>query len=346
MLFRTILAPFIRIFQWSGLVPFPLIEKKPTSFWKSKHFLFTTITVVNLLLNIAPGIFALVYNLLNYQPKEGYSKLVSYTHLMTGFILRVNTITVLIETLSKRSIQAKLFETFDEIEYIFTKKLNFQSKMCPPRVRFRKFMIIWIIKNVAFTTLTVCSFLSAIVWYRFCFAVISYIPFYTSTLFYAKWMVYVDVVRFNIERLNEIIMEMDDVNRIDRPPTNGQIFQVEACPVHAFDACERFAHLRKCFSEIWHASILTNRCFRWSLLIGVGTDLYMLVVNLYFIVYSVVNSDFDSWIHAAVAVVMVVLISTNFLVMSMVCECISVDVSWFSRAIMSNIHPLELLIDI
>lgn len=332
MLFRTILAPFIRIFQWSGLSPFPLTAKKPASFWESKNCQFATITSVNLLLNIVPGIYSLVFNYLNYQPKDRYSKLVSYTHLLTGFILRINTITMLIESVSKRSTQAKLFKAFDKIEYIFTEKLNFQSKMCPPRVRFRKFMIIWVVKNVVFATLIGFSFMSAIVWYRLYVSIVMYVPFYTSTLFYAQWMVYVDVVRFNIERLNEIIMEMDDVNRSDQLPTNGQIFQVETFSDRTYDACERFSQLRKCFSEIWQASILTNQCFRWSLLIGIGTDLYMLVVNLYFIVYSVVNSNFDSWVHTAIAAVLVVVTSTNFLVISMVCECISVDVSWFSRA--------------
>lgn len=330
MSFRAVLVPFIRISQWCGLSPFPLVKEKPKSFWQSEAFQFTAVAVVNLLINLAACTSNLIRIVCDHQLVMGHSKLFSYTHILVGFITRIHTITVLIESYSKRSIQMKLFATFDEIEKIFKEKLNLGMDRRQLRIRFSKFIIIWAVKNAAIVILILLGFIE-FTWYTLYVEIMTFVPFYTSALFYAQWMVYADVVRSNIERMNECLAKMNDEKGINRLPTDGQIFQVEVSSVRTLDEFERLIDLRKCFRKIWYASALINRCFRWSLFIGNSTDLYMLVGNLYWILYHMVALDIDSWYRIAFNAMCAGMISTNVIIMSMICEDINAKVSCFIR---------------
>lgn len=325
MLFRTVLMPFIKVFQWSGLTPFSLSAEKPKSFWRSEQFHFAAITALNLMINLFGGIRNLKRIYHNHQPKEGHPKVVAYTHLLVGFIMRTNAITVLVESWANRSTQKKLLSTFDEIQIIFTEKLYLEIEDCSLRARFVKLMIFGIVKNVTLAALILTGLIFAFKWYTLYVWILMCVPFYTSALFYAQWMVYVDTIRFNIGRVNECLIRMSEEEG------NGDFL------IRTIDAFERLAYLRKSFSKIWQASILINRCFRWSLFIGNSTDLYFMVINFYWIIYSMVNFDFSSWSDNIFFSTLACLILMNFLVICMICEDISTTVSPF-------LHPTEMKI--
>lgn len=331
MLFRTVLVPFIQIFQWSGLSPFPLDANKSKSFWRTETLQFAAITVVNLLINLVAGIHILSCAYFDSQPKMGYSKLFLYTHVMQGFILRTNAISALIESLTKRSIQTELLSTFDEIENIFAEKLNFKLQNCQIKMRFTTYVVIWIVKNTIMAVILILSFILTFDWYMMYLTIVTFMPFFTSTLSNAHWMIYVDVIRFNIERLNTCLMEMrDNVKCIDWHPTNEQIFDVKALPTHTMDACERLVHLRSCFSKMWQASLMINDCFRWSFFINNGNDLYVLVVNLFWIFYRMMHSS-GSWIKITFYAFFAGLTLMKFVVVSVICEDINAEVSSYFR---------------
>lgn len=326
MSFRAVLVPFIRFFQWSGLSPFPLAMEKSKSFWQSGAFQFTAVTVVNLLINLAACTSNLIRIIYDHQFIMGHSKLFSYTHIIVGFITRIHAITLLIESYSKRSIQMKLFTTFDEIEKIFKEKLNREMDKRQLRIRFSKFIIIWVMKNVAVVVLIILGFIE-FTWYTLYVEIITIVPFHTSALFYAQWMMYTDVIRSNIERMNECLAKMSDGKNINRFPMVGQIFQVEASSIRTLDEFDRLIDIQKCFGKIWYASALINRCFRWSLFIGTSTDLYQLVGNLYWILYHMLALNIDSWYRIAFGAVCAGMIATNVIIMSMICEDIKAKVS-------------------
>lgn len=332
MLFRIVLAPFVRIFQWSGLSPLRAVAEKPKSFWRSKAFQLTAITMANLLINFSAGIHNVTCYNLNYRPDGVHSKLVAYTHMLIGLLLRIHAIAVLIESFTKRSTQAKLLATFDEVEHIFANKLNYKIGKRRLRGRFHKFIIIWICKNATMAILVVLFLTYVFKWFKLYNAIVLFVPLYTNSLFYAQWMVYVDVIRFNIRRLSDCLSLMSDKKGTDQPPTDGQIHRVRASPISTIDECERLTHLRECFSKIWHASILVNRCCRWSLFIGCGIDLYLLVINLYRILNSLMHFNFNfACFNAAFGIVWVATILTNFLVISVIGEGINTEVSCHFR---------------
>lgn len=340
MLFRTVLVPFIRIFQWSGLSPFLVIAENPKSFWRSKAFQLTAITMANLLINFSAGIHNVTTFSPNYRPDGVHSKLVAYTHMVMGLLLRIHAITVLIESFTKRSTQTKLLATFDEIEHVFANKLNHKIDKRRLRTRFCKFINFWICRDVAMALLATLNLISAFKWINLYNTSAMFVPLYTYSLFYAQWMVYADVIRFNVSRLNECLRKMSDEKGIDQPPTDGQIHRVRATSISTIDVCARLTHLRECFCKIWHASILFNRYCRWSLLIGSGIDLYLLVVNLYRILYCLMNFRFNfARITAAFGIVWAVKVSANFLVMSVIGEAINTEVSYHFRPFsVSNIN--------
>lgn len=335
MSFRTVLAPFIKIFQWSGLSPFPLVARKPKSPWRNKTFQILTITLIIIMVNVAAGVEYLVRNFSYYQPEMGYSKMFAHTHILMIFITRTNAITVLIESWAKRSSQAELLATFDEIENIFVDKFCLEIDKCQLRFRFCKFMIIWILKIAAFMAFAIlCSILLPEQYTLYGLIIIA-VPLHTTSLFYAQWMMFVDVIRFNIQRINDCLMKMNDGNRIDQLPDSEQIFQVEAFSNRTIDACENLVSLRRCLSKIWLASRLINQCFRWSFLTGNGCGVYFLVVHLYWILYRMVDLNYGSWPKIAVYTIFVCIISTDFLVVSMICESIDHEVSCVSRLFLS-----------
>lgn len=325
---RKKLPPFFRIFQWNGLSPVSLVAEKPKSFWRREAFLFSAITLMSLFINFSTGVHYLSRVFLNYQFKKGHSKLFAYTYMLVGVVTRINAVTVLTESYARRSMQTDLLTTFDEIETIFREKLNFESKKRQLQVRIFKFIIIAILKIVAMAAFVILGSSLSFQWQKLYISiVVVFIPFYTNNFFYAQWMMYVDMVRFNIEKVNEYLLKIGDEKHIDRLLTDGRITQLEASLIPTMDACERLTHLRKCYSKIWHASVLINRCFRWSFFINNSKDLYLLVTNLYWILFHVVKLNFFSRYNTAFCVAVAGMILMNFIIISLVCEDINVRVS-------------------
>lgn len=343
MLFRTILVPFIRIFQWSGLSPFPVFAKGPKLLWRTETFRFTVITGVILLINFASGIYSLRLAIRFLQLSMGNIKLLAYTHMLAGLIVRINVITVLIESFARRSTQAKLLATFDETENIFREKLNVESEKHQLRTRFRTFIIICVIKNATLAVLIVSGFIVTFKfeWLKLYASITIFLQYYTSYLFYAQWMMYVDVVRFNVERVNECLMKISTVERIDRFPMNRPIVQVEPISFHMFDACERLAYLRKCYRQIWQASLLINRCFYWSLFSNISADLYLLVENLYLVLCSMVTLIFGSLYFTVFSATLIGIILSRFSLISMICENINAEVSCDFSFVSSPNYPMQ-----
>lgn len=325
MVFRTVLAPIIRLFQYSGLGPFPLTAKKPKSFWRSGKLRLSAITVINLSINLLAGFHQL--SIFDPHPVDALVKLVLYVNLLVVFSLRIHTFSALIESFAKRSTEMKLLTTFDEIEYIFREKINLQIEKRNLLVRFRTFIMLWIVKNVVVAVLLVVGTHFAFEWNKSYYVIVIFVPFYMSTLSYTQWMVYVDVVRLNIERLNECLMKLSNDNGTDRLPRNGHIFRIEVSTLGTFDTIEQLAHLRKCFGKIWQASVLINQRFRWSLFIGNGNDLFLVVVNSYWVLYCLMNSNLEFRYDILFCSVWTIMILLNFLVISIICEDINVKVS-------------------
>lgn len=316
------LAPFLRICQWSGLSPFPLFAKNSKPIRRNDSFRFVA-TVVNLLVNTTGCIYSLVR--FNYR-----GNLSSYMELLMVLNVCTHAISVLIESCSKRSIQSKLLTTFDEIEKILDERLNHRMEERQLRRRFLKFTIIWIVKNTVLTFASILGVIAAQQYENVYYVIATFLPFYTSTLSYAQWLVYVDVTRYNIERTNDCLLKMGDANRIDRLGMEGKIFCIKPVAIDAFETCKKLIHLRECFNKIWLASTLINRCFHWSLIIGSGNEMCLFVINLYWMLYCLVKLPYSSsWPDIAFCALWAGFILSNFLAISMICEDINNEVSSF-----------------
>lgn len=333
MLFRTILAPIHRIFQWSGLSPFLLVAKKCKLFGRSDSFGFTTLTSVNLLLNLIVGAQNVIQT--DYNVTRSFDRLIIYGDLLMGLILRVHAITVLIECYAKRSIQSKLLAKFDEIGNIFAGRLNTRSNKRQLRRRFKKFIAIWLVKLAAFSLVMLLGPKYTFEWSNVYNLIVVLIAFYASALSYAQWLVYVDAIRYNIERMNVCLVKMRDAQRIEWFPTDCHIVRVVgAVSVDTLDAYDRLVQLRRCFYKTWQATALINRCFRWSLLIGISNGVFNVVFSVYSILYGLLTLKLLPWYDAVACTFWASLLSSDFIIISLICEDIDADVStFFSQAI-------------
>lgn len=318
------LAPFIRIYQWSGLSPFSLFANNCKSIWRYESFRFVAITLVNLLINIT----ACIYILVRFDYHGGLGSLINLLMTLNVF---THAFAVLIESCSKRSIQSKLLTTFDEIEKILAEKLDHRMNERQLRLRFLKFTIIWIVKNAVITFASILGVFAAQQYENVYYGIATFLPFYTSTLSYAQWLAYVDVIRYNIERTNDCLLKMGEANRIDWLEPEGQIFCIKPVATDAFDTCKRLIDLRKCFNKIWLASTLINRCFHWSLIIGSGNEMCLFVINLYWMLVSLTDNMSSSWPDVAFCAIWAGMILSNFLAISMICEDINIEVSMFTH---------------
>lgn len=321
MLFRIILAPVIRVFRWSGLSPFPLLAKKSKSIERSEVYRLAAVTAINLLVNLVVGLQNTIQT--NFNITRAFDKLLIYGDLIMAVILRVHAIVVLIESYAKRFEQSELLAKFDEIENIFAQKLNVEANQWQERHRFKKFIVIWLAKMAIFSMVLLVAPMFTFEWYNLYYLIVVFTAFYTSALSYAQWMVYVDVIRYNIERINACLMGMGRADRID-----GHIFYVRA--VNAQDICERLVQLRKCYIKIWEASMLINRCFCWLFTIGIGVGVYLVVFNLYTILYGVLSLKMLRWHDVVVCASWGSTFAADFVLISMICEDINAGVSIFS----------------
>lgn len=326
MLFRTVLSSTIRVFRWSGLSPFPLIiSKECNSVGRCDSIRYTSMSAIIFLLIL----FSCILNLrrFDYLLSGMGSSVSDYIELFMILIPRVHTFSALIDSYTNRSNQSRLLTIFDEIGSIFAEKLNIPLEKRQLRTRFWRFINICFVKNMAIASICLLSVVAIQTWASVYYSSMTLLAFYTSTLSYAQWMVYVDVVRYNIERMNASLVKMGDQNRIQRLQEDRYIFRVEIFSLDAFDTCERLIYLRQCFDKTWQTSRLINRCFRWSLLFGSGNELFLLVVNLYWILYCLVNLRFTVWLDIVFCSIWAVINLSNLFVVSMLCEDIKVKVS-------------------
>lgn len=336
MSFRTVLLPIIRVFRWSGLSPFPLLPSKQcNSVGRCDSIRYTAISVIIFLLIL----WSCIVNLRRYDYLLSVdSNMSDYIELFMILIPRIHTFSVLIDSSTNRLNQSRLLTIFDEIETVFAQKLNMPMEKRQLRTRFWRFIIICFVKNVAIASIFLFSVLAVQTWTSVYHSSMAFLAFYTSTLSYAQWMVYVDVIRYNIERLNASLVKMGDHNRIQRLQEDRYIFRVEIFSLDAFDTCERLIYLRQCFNKTWQASMLINRCFRWSLLFGSGNELFLLVVNLYWILYCLVNSKFTLWLDIVLCSVWAITNLSNLFVVSMLCEDIKAKVRFSSSTIVGSMN--------
>lgn len=315
MSFRTVLAPIIQIFRWFGISSFPLFHREGASFWRKESLRFVAITFVNILINFCACIRDL--SGFDYGAETFYERVLMCVLILLTVLLRTHAITVLVESCAKRSIQLRLLTTFDGIEKIFAEYLNMPSQKQRLVARFRKYIVIWIVKNGLIVLVLSCNILLQEEWFRMINVAFLLIAFSTIGLSITQWLVYVDVVRFNLERINVCLANISN----EAIPGIARDARLR---IHVFDGsekCERIIQLRKCLSKTWQASMMIDRLFRWSTFICSGNELILLVINLYWILYTVVVAG--EWSDIFFCSYWALVICSNFTFISMICEDIN-----------------------
>lgn len=326
MSFREILNPFLRVVRWSGLHP---ISPNPEKIDNYRQFAITT--GISLSINILGCIEDCSY----FDIDPGYgstAKLSAYVTLFMALLLRFHVITVLIEALTKRTMHSKLLTQIDETEKLFRNNLHFACEQRQLRVRLHKFLYIFLGKNIAIfliSTITVIITKQKSALYL----IVSLFSFYTSALSFPQLMVYVDVIRYNIERTNKCLALMC---RTTQSQIDDRVYRIEVLTVDTVDECDRIGRLRECWHGIWQTSMLINRCFQWSLFVGSGNELYLFVSNLYWILLYMKDARFDLWFDIAFSATWASIVLSNFLFLSIICDDINRKVNTYCIGYLAN----------
>lgn len=313
MKFRRVLISAVRLFQCSGLCPVSVYEYDP-ALRKSSGKWLAVLTATICALNVCLWVYVTMHFV--YLVDERKPKIFTFIAWVVSSTIRAHTIAVLIESYTNRAMQLKLLEKLDEIEDIFVYKLHVKSDDVWLRGRCHRFIVVWLLKLalvvfVAFFAAVAVLNLDSLV--RLAIMVM---PLYTSTLFYAQLAVYLHMVEYNTGKINNCLRRLRDIPRIFWHGHQRHALLT----VEMHDVCEQLIHLRICYCKTWQASVLINRCVRWSFLIGVTNDFVLYVANLYWILFSLVQPSFENWLGLGIYVSWISVLMTHFLVITGACD--------------------------
>lgn len=314
MRFRQVLFAFIRLCQCSGLCPLSVYgsaEAERSSIENKKcHFAILTaiIFTVQFILSI------------HYYIESEKSSLLNYFTLLVSLTIRIHAGMVLIESYANRSIQLQLLEKFDQIEEIFGEKLRIKMNVDRLRRRCGRFIVIWAATFFIFVlTVFLCGLLTSN-WQTMFSLAMSITPLYTSTLFYMQLFVYLDLIKYNIETINDCLMKMQNLLSLEWDHLMVSQQRILEVATKTSDICKKLIHLRVCYCKTWEASTLINRCVRWSLLLGINNSFVLYVTNLYWILYSLIYFSPETSVQLVVFILWAVINMSHFVQFSMICN--------------------------
>lgn len=313
MRFRKVLFPLIRLCQCSGLCPLSVYGSGTNSTLGSKKTRFAILTAAICIaqLLICIHTFANSGNLAD----PSHTSVLVYTNLIVALSVRVHAVVVLVESYVKRSIQLELLEKIDEIDTIFNEKLKTKSNDDRLRRRFRQFIIIWIVRLGVFESIVLLGGIFTYNWPLLYSVMTTFPPLYIGSLFYVRLMVYLDVVRYNIETINGCLAKLRESSLnwiwLDRQPVSE---------TETDDIWQQLIYLRICYFKTWEASALINRSVRWSLLIGVNNEFLLLVVNSYWLFFLLFQNSAATRISLLLIVLWIGFNMPHLLELSMICE--------------------------
>lgn len=320
MKFRRVLLPLIRLCQCSGLSPISVYRSNATSpFVKKIGFAILSAVILFSQLLMCVHFFAHSHFYIDW---SGSSVLASI-QLFTAFTIRLHAVVVLIESYVKRSIQLKMLVKLDEIEIIFVQKLKFETNDVLIRERCRRFIISWMVKFFVPVTVIFFQGIVELKWNVLYIWMMTLAPIHTCTLFYAQWIVYLDMIKYNIESINVCLTKLEESTRIYWLHGHQQPISTAGTK----EICRQLIHLRKCYCKTWEASVLVNRCFLWSLLFGVTNDFVLYVTNLYWILHVLVSVPMDKWSSLVIFSLWIGINMSHIILISRLCDQISKEVS-------------------
>lgn len=324
MRFRGVLIPLVRLCQCSGVCPISVYgsQRNASSAPLNKKKRFATLTAFICIVQLLSCIHAFMHT--EYFVNWSRSKIFIYTNLYLSVTIRVHAGVVLIESYVKRSIQLKLLEKFDEIEIIFKEKFKIKTNGDRLRRRFRQPIIGWAAKFLVLLSMVLVGVFMAHSYRLLIGIAMTLPPLYISTLFYVQLMVYLDVLKYNIETINDRLVKLGDSPRSHWTRLNRQ-------PVPAtemMDVPQQLIYLRICYSKTWEASVLINRCARWSLLLGINNDFVSSIANCYWILYLLFELSFATSVsNLLLRAAWIGINVSHFLELSIICEQILEQVS-------------------
>lgn len=317
MRFRRILLPLIRLWQCSGLCPISVYGSNAISESVETKIGFALSTAITLFLQLFVAVHFFTHS--NYYIDWSKSHILGYIRLFGSITLRLHAIVVLIESYAKRSIQLRVLEKFDEIEDIFVVKLKIPTNDERVRRRCRRIIIFWISKYAAFVIVIFVGGIMLFQWVVFYQLMMLFAPVYTCTLFYAQLVVYLDMIKYNLEMINDCLAKLKELPRI-------RWHHQRHHAITSTDICQQLTHLRRCYGKTWETSSLINRCVRWSLFLGVTSDFTLYVANLYWIRHYIFNAP-DKLGALVIFLLWIAINMSNFLLVSRICDQILAEVS-------------------
>lgn len=318
MQFRRALFLAVRICQWSGLCPISVYGSNVNATIENRKIHFASLSAVHFIVQLIFSIYT--FMVVDYSSQWYGSKLILCTVSFVSFVVRIHAGVVLIESYANRSIHFELLQKLDEIETILVGELKTKINHDRLKRRFCRFIIVWIVLYFGlYLTITFKTILTSD-WYYLREFVSGLISCYISSLFFGQYLVYLDVLKYIIEMTNSCLAKLKDSPQFYRLRPHRQ-------HIESRDICQQLTDLRNCYCKIWKASVLINRCFQWSLLLGVITEFSSSIVSLYWILYTLFNSTPEMDLMMVLTGVAVAITMSNLVLISIICEQIWDQVS-------------------
>lgn len=277
------LKSLIQICQFSGLAPFSLNQNRGQ--WESNPSL-KILTIIHLVFVGGTLLIGLIFSDSIIDFKAPKLRITLFIVLM--LLNHLYALFVLFELFKKRNKQIKLLNFFEKLDILFKNRLNMHVDYSKLKIACHRFIIIWlceisgvIIPDVIFYVQTKNS-------YTIAFFATFILPFILCKLSYAHSLMFVTLVRENLNVMNKFIRSINKQNGYYMRETSsnqtnykhkkfGYVRRSKIVDLNS----EMISFLKRVYGEIWHASKTIENLTYWSLPIGCTNDVIVLISNCY-----------------------------------------------------------------
>lgn len=198
--------------------------------------------------------------------------------------VRLLEIIIVFEAFAKIPHEKQLMRNFLEIDHIFMHYFNIDLKPNALRMAIIKRFIVWVCSFgvIVGVNLYLASNHTSMFLYYSTYA----IPFATASFAYFQIIAWADLIRYRLRITNRLISTINnECEKMLHKKCGGIIMLYKSHSIHGTvqaNVFEQFRIICSLYDRLWTQTNLVNERFKFAMVLNIGNDFVLLVMNIYF----------------------------------------------------------------
>lgn len=284
MEFLKTFFPAFFIWQCFSLSPFALTKN---SLQPKPNQLHSYLSVLSFFIQFG----AFVYGLLEYERYTIFvdrQPVISIADIVSMTFIRITSITITIESWLKRSNQIDFLTKIDQIDRIMRTNLMIDLQYGSQKNQnFRNLLFGWIAAQLGLElAMVVRTCLTQDTLFQVYWAFYT-IPLFLCMLRYQQFISYANLLYIRFRALNECIDQLKSTEFAHYQ----NVGNVAGGDIAIFLIVNQLKHFQRIYRLLIEANRMLCKLFHWSMLLNVGNDSLNLLVNMYWLIASLVQNN-------------------------------------------------------